>query len=159
MRERLKRAVLKTARPQGLESSNLSPSARLGIKLPKLFYLTASAKLNKPMEPNHISIEDFFKVELKMGKILSAEKVEGSEKLLKLMIDLGEEKPRQILSGVAKVAPEPESIVGKMVPVIANLAPRMMMGMESQGMMLCADDGMPVLLHPSHDVPPGSIVK
>lgn len=106
-----------------------------------------------------INIEDFFKVEIKIGKILSAEKVEGSEKLLKLMIDIGEETPRQILSGVARAIPEPETIVGKMVPILTNLAPRMMMGMESQGMMLCADNGLPVLLHPTEDVPPGSIVK
>src|SRR3989344_357700 len=88
------------------------------------------------------SIDDFNKLEIKIGKILSAEKVEGSEKLLKLSIDLGEEVPRQILSGVAK-AVTPEELAGKMVPVIANLSPRMMMGMESQGMMLCADDGAP----------------
>lgn len=106
-----------------------------------------------------ISLEDFLKVEIRMGKIISAEKVDGSEKLLKLMVDLNESAPRQILSGVAKAVPEPESIVGKMVPIIANLAPRQMMGMESQGMMLCADNGMPVLLHPAEDVLPGSIVK
>lgn len=113
-----------------------------------------------------INIEDFTKVEIRIGKILSAEKVEGSEKLLKLMIDIGEENPRQILSGVARVVPAPEVIVGKMVPILTNLAPRMMMGMESQGMMLCADNpstalgsGGPVLLHPTDDVPPGSIVK
>ncbi len=106
-----------------------------------------------------ITIDDFQKCEIKIGKILSAEKVEGSDKLLKLSIDLGEESPRQILSGVAKAIPDPASIVGQMVPIIANLAPRMMMGMESQGMMLCADDGSPVLLHPSHEVPPGSSVK
>lgn len=105
-----------------------------------------------------INIEEFFKVEIKIGKVLSAEKVEGSEKLLKLSIDLGEEVPRQILSGVAKVV-NPEEIVGKFVPIASNLAPRMMMGMESQGMMLCADDGEPVLLHPAKDVKPGSIVK
>ncbi|KKW14406.1 MAG: Methionine-tRNA ligase [Parcubacteria group bacterium GW2011_GWA2_50_10b] len=104
------------------------------------------------------SIDDFNKLEIKIGKILSAEKVEGSEKLLKLSIDLGEEVPRQILSGVAK-AVTPEELAGKMVPVIANLSPRMMMGMESRGMMLCADDGAPVLLHPAHDVSAGSLVK
>lgn len=106
-----------------------------------------------------INIDDLSKIEIKMGKILSAEKVEGSEKLLKLMVDLGETLPRQILSGVAKVVSEPETIVGKIVPIVANLAPRQMMGMESQGMMLCADDGAPVLLHPAEEVSPGSIVK
>lgn len=106
-----------------------------------------------------INIEDFFKIEIRIGKILSAERVEGSEKLLKLMIDLGETAPRQILSGISKAVPDPASIVGKMVPIIANLEPRQMMSMESQGMMLCADDGSPVLLHPASDVAPGSVVK
>lgn len=106
-----------------------------------------------------INIEEFFKVELRIGKILSAERMEGSEKLLRLMIDLGEETPRQILSGVAKAVSDPVELVGKLVPVVANLEPRKMMGTESQGMMLCANDGMPVFLHPAKDVSPGSIVK
>lgn len=106
-----------------------------------------------------INIEDFLKVEIKIGKILAAERVEGSEKLLKLSIDIGEATPRQILSGVAKAVSDPMELVGKFVPIIANLAPRMMMGMESQGMMLCADGDLPVFLHPAHDVVPGSVVK
>lgn len=106
-----------------------------------------------------INIDDFLKIEIKIGKILSAERVEGSEKLLKLMVDIGEEAPRQILSGVAKAVSDPAELVGKEVPILANLAPRMMMGMESQGMMLCADDGMPVFLHPAKEVPAGSVVK
>ena len=106
-----------------------------------------------------INIEDFFKAEIKIGKILSAERVEGSEKLLKLSVDLGEATPRQILSGIAKAVPEPNEIIGRLVPIISNLEPRTMMGMESQGMMLCADDDRPVLLHPAQEVPPGSVVK
>ena len=116
-----------------------------------------------------INIEDFLKIEIKMGKILSAEKMEGSEKLLRLMVDLGPSSAkasegegrdiRQILSGVAKAVSDPAELVGKLVPIVANLAPRMMMGMESQGMMLCADNGQPVLLHPASEVPPGSLVK
>jgi methionine--tRNA ligase beta chain len=106
-----------------------------------------------------INIEDFIKVEIRIGKILSAERVEGSEKLLRLIVDLGEESPRQILSGVAKAVTEPAELVGKMVPIAANLAPRMMMGMESNGMMLCADSDMPVFIHPAQEVAPGSLVK
>jgi methionine--tRNA ligase beta chain len=106
-----------------------------------------------------INIEDFFKVEIKVGKILSAERMDGSEKLLKLMVDLGEAVPRQILSGVAKAVSDPTELVGKFVPIVANLEPRQMMGMESQGMMLCADDGTPVFLHPAREVAPGSVVK
>ena len=113
-----------------------------------------------------ITIEDLQKCEIKIGKVLSAERVEGSEKLLKLLVDLGEETPRQILSGIAKVV-EPEALVDKLVPVVANLEPREMMGLVSQGMILCADDpstnlrtgGGPVLLHPAKDVPPGSSIK
>jgi methionine--tRNA ligase beta chain len=106
-----------------------------------------------------INITDFTKIEIRIGKILSAERVDGSEKLLKLSVDLGEENPRQILSGVAKAISDPSELVGKMVPIVANLEPRMMMGMESQGMMLCADSDLPVFLHPAQDVVPGSLVK
>lgn len=106
-----------------------------------------------------INIEDFQKIEIKIGKILSAEKLEGSDKLLKLQIDLGEEAPRQILSGIAEFTPDPASLVGKEVPVIVNLEPRQLRGETSYGMMLAADDGSPVLLHPAREVPPGSGVK
>lgn len=106
-----------------------------------------------------ITIEDLQKTEIRVGKILAAERVEGSEKLLKLVVDIGEPTPRQILSGVAKAVSDPAELVGKMVPIVANLAPRMMMGLESQGMMLCADSDQPVFLHPAKDVAPGSVVK
>lgn len=106
-----------------------------------------------------ITIEDFIKVEIRIGKVLSAERVEGSEKLLKLSVDLGEASPRQILSGVAKAVSDPSDLVGKLVPIATNLAPRMMMGMESNGMMLCADSDLPVFIHPAKDVVPGSLVK
>ena len=90
-------------------------------------------------------IDEFQKMDLRVGKILTADRVEGSEKLLKLSVDIGE--PRQILSGIAK-SYAPEDLVGREVVVIANLEPRMMMGMESQGMILAAhgEAGDPVLL-------------
>lgn len=106
----------------------------------------------------NITITDLQKCDIRIGKILAAERVEGSEKLLKLLVDLGEATPRQVLSGIAKVI-EPEALVGKLVPVVTNLEPRAMMGLESQGMILCVDDGGPVLLHPVKDVVPGSVVK
>lgn len=106
-----------------------------------------------------ITIDDLKKIEIRIGKVLSAERIEGSEKLLKLSIDLGEEVPRQILSGVAKAVSDPAELVGKMVPIVANLEPRQMMGMESQGMMLCSDDGSPVFLHPAREVSPGAEVR
>lgn len=82
-----------------------------------------------------ISIDDFKKVEIRVGEIISAEKIEGSDKLLKLRVNFGEEE-RQVLSGIAAYFPEPGALVGKRVPFVTNLAPRMMMGLESQAMIL-----------------------
>jgi len=87
-----------------------------------------------------ISIEDFKKAELKIAKILSAERVEGSEKLIKLKVSLGEEEERQLVAGIGK-AYEPEALIGKEIVVVANLEPRTMMGIESQGMLLAASKG------------------
>jgi methionine--tRNA ligase beta chain len=102
-----------------------------------------------------MTIDEFQKMDLRVGKIISAERVEGSEKLLKLQVDIGE--IRQILSGIAKTH-APEELVGREVVIIANLDPRMMMGMESQGMILAAhgENGEPVILVPEHEVPSGS---
>lgn len=102
-----------------------------------------------------MTIDEFQKMDLRVGKVLSAERVEGSEKLLKLSVDIGE--PRQILSGIAK-SYAPEDLVGREVIIIANLEPRMMMGMESQGMILAAhgEQGEPVMLAVEREVPPGA---
>ncbi len=112
-----------------------------------------------------ISFEDFKKLEIRIGKIVSAEKMEDSNKLLKLQVDFGpdEGKPgqiiqRQILAGIAKFY-EPEALVGKLCPFAFNLAPKMMGDIESQGMILCADGEGPVLLHPDKEIQPGSVVK
>ena len=85
------------------------------------------------MEP--ISIDDFKKVEIKIGEIKSAEKIEGSDKLLKLKVNFGSEE-RQVLSGIAAYFPEPQDLVGKKYPFVTNLAPRTIMGLESQAMIL-----------------------
>ena len=87
-------------------------------------------------EPAYISIDDVAKVEIKAGKILSAEPIEGSEKLLKLSVDFGEENPRTVLSGIAKFFPGGEGLSGKTAAFVTNLKPRPMMGMESQAMIL-----------------------
>jgi methionyl-tRNA synthetase len=107
-----------------------------------------------------MTIDEFQKSDLRVGKIVSAERVEGSEKLLKLQVDIAEPQPRQILSGIAK-AYAAEDIVGKSVVIIANLEPRMMMGMESNGMLLAAHgaDDAPVLFFPASDVPPGAKIS
>lgn len=115
-----------------------------------------------------ISIDDVVKLEIKMGKIVTAEKVDGSDKLLKFSVDFGGEV-RTIVSGVAK-AYAPEQMVGKMVPVITNLAPRKLKGIESQGMIIYAIDEtadpqtgipghLPIMLNPEKEVPPGSLVQ
>jgi methionyl-tRNA synthetase len=107
-----------------------------------------------------MTIDEFQKADLRVGKVIAAERVEGSEKLLKLQIDIAEPAPRQILSGIAKWY-APEDLVGKMVVIIANLDPRMMMGMESQGMLLAAhgEDGAAVVVSPTGDVPPGAKIS
>ena len=105
-----------------------------------------------------ITFDDFKKLEIRIGKILSAGKVEGTDKLLKLEIDFGAEK-RQIVAGIAETY-QPDQIMGKEVPVLMNLEPRTIRGVESQGMILAADNnGKPVILHPDREVPPGSIVR
>jgi tRNA-binding EMAP/Myf-like protein len=107
---------------------------------------------------DQISFEDFKKLEIKIGKILTAEKVEGSDKLLKLEVSFGEEK-RQIIAGIAQFY-APEALVGKECPFAYNLAPRVLKGLESQGMILCpSDENGPVLLHPDKEIPPGSAIK
>ena len=105
----------------------------------------------------YIGIEDFAKIELRAGEILTAERIPKADKLLKMTIDLGEETPRQILAGIAQYY-EPEKLVGRKVIVVANLAPRKMRGLESQGMILAAsigEEGRPVLAGFIEEVPNG----
>lgn len=107
-----------------------------------------------------ITIDDVKKVEIRAGKILSAEIIEGSDKLLKLSVDFGEEAPRTILSGIAKYFPGGEGLSGVTCGFVANLEPRAMMGLESQGMILATSgDNFFSLMRFSDDVPPGSLVK
>jgi methionine--tRNA ligase beta chain len=107
-----------------------------------------------------MTIDEFKNADLRVGKIVAAERVEGSEKLLKLQVEIGEDKPRQILSGIAKWY-SPDDLLEKEVVIIANLDPRMMMGMESQGMLLAAhgEDGVPVIIMPAKDVPFGAKIS
>jgi tRNA-binding EMAP/Myf-like protein len=122
-----------------------------------------------------INIEDFQKLEIKIGLIVSAEKVDGSDKLLKLKVNLGdnvvtlsedslEQKTsadlRQIISGIAAYYPDPAVLCGKRCAFIANLEPRKIFGMESQGMILAVSgEGFFSLLETSGDVLPGSRVR
>ena len=88
-----------------------------------------------------ITYEDFKKVELRVGKILTAEKIEGSEKLLKLEVDFAEESPRQIISGIQKYFPEENYLVGRRCMFVTNLEPRKLMGLESNGMLFAVGGG------------------
>ena len=116
----------------------------------------------EPVEekPNYLTIEEFNKIEARIGEVISAEAVEGSEKLIRLMINFGEEKPRQILSGI-RTWYEPETLVGKKMLFVVNLAPRKMMGLESQGMLMAVDgiDESPVFLIPEKEIKVGSKVR
>ena len=113
-----------------------------------------------PASNAKITIDDFAKVELRVGIVKSAEKVQGADKLLKVMVDIGDEV-RQVLAGIA-LAYAPEDLVGRKVVVVANLAPRKMRGQESNGMLLAASDGpdgKPVLVTFAEDIPAGAKVK
>ncbi len=108
----------------------------------------------------NITIDDFAKIEIRFGKILSAETVEGADKLIKFMVDVGEENPRQILSGIRDRFIEWESLVGKMVPVVMNLPTRKLKGLDSQGMILYAvGDTEFASIHPNKDITPGTRVS
>jgi methionyl-tRNA synthetase len=106
-----------------------------------------------------IQYEDFSKLDLRIGTITAAEKVEKADKLLKLEIDLGFEK-RTVVSGIA-LHFKPEEIIGKQVTVVANLAPRKMRGIESNGMILMAEDegGKLKFINPDEDTTNGSTVS
>ncbi len=121
-----------------------------------------SVPLNKPVTATvdgKISIEDFAKVELRVAQVKVAEKVKGADKLLRLEVDLGTET-RQILAGIAE-AYAPETLVGRKIVIVANLAPRKMRGLESNGMLLAAslEGGKPVLAGFLEDVPIGARLK
>ena len=107
-----------------------------------------------------ISIDDFTKVEMRVGQVKSAERVAGADKLLKVMVDVGEEV-RQIVAGIA-TAYQPEQLVGRKVVVVVNLQPRKLRGVESNGMIVAASvgsEGKPVLAGFLEDVPVGSRLK
>jgi methionyl-tRNA synthetase len=110
-----------------------------------------------------IGIEDFLKVELRVGEIKVAERIPKADKLLRFEIDLGEDQPRQILAGLAEYY-EPEKLIGRKVVVVANLKPRKMRGLESQGMICAASlennsDDAPALATFLEDVKIGARLK
>jgi methionyl-tRNA synthetase len=134
----------------------------------------AAAEATQPLPPmkhateadavgvtNFIEIDDFAKVDLRVGQVLSAERIPKADKLLLLKIDLAEEQPRQVLAGIAQYY-EPEKLIGRKIVVVANLKPRKLRGLESQGMVVAAsygEEGRPVLATFTEDVPNGARLK
>lgn len=107
-----------------------------------------------------ISYDDFAKVEIKVGKILSAEKIPETDKLLKLSVDFASDV-RQIVSGISMYFPEPQTLVGKKCMFVTNLEPRTIKGFESNGMLFAVStaDGKFSLLEPNADIPEGTKAK
>jgi methionyl-tRNA synthetase len=113
-----------------------------------------------PIADGKISIDDFMKVELRVGQVKAAEKVKGADKLLRLEVDIGTEV-RQLVAGIA-LAYKPEDLIGRKVVIVANLQPRKLRGLESNGMIVAAsvgEDGKPVLAGFLEDVPVGAKLK
>jgi methionyl-tRNA synthetase len=123
--------------------------------------LQATADIKPAAEETHyISIDDFTKVDLRIAKITNAEHVEGADRLLKLTLDVGEEKTRQVFAGI-KSAYDPATLVGRLTIMVANLAPRKMKFGMSDGMVLAASDesGGPFIMSPDAGAQPGMRVK
>ena len=148
-----KGAIVVSETPTPETSTPAAPAAPVAAVTPEAPAVAAPAAPAATPE-SFITIDDFMKVELRVAKILTAEKMPKSKKLLKLSVDAGEATPRTILAGIAE-SYEPEAIVGRSVVIVANLAPRPMMGLVSQGMVLAAslDGGPAMLLNPDPAVP------
>jgi methionyl-tRNA synthetase len=127
--------------------------------LPPVSAPVAPTSVTAPPVDNRISIDDFMKVELRTAKVLTAEKVEKSKKLLKLSVDVGTEH-RTLVAGIAE-AYEPEALVGKTVVIVFNLKPAKLMGIESNGMVLAAspDGGKPTIVSFEVAPEPGTRVR
>jgi methionyl-tRNA synthetase len=111
-------------------------------------------------ETSRIPIDDFAKVDMRVGRVLSAEPVKGASKLLHLKVDIGEPQPRTIVAGIAEAYP-PEQLIGRKVVIVANLEPRKLRGIQSDGMIVAAslEGGAPVLAGFLEDVPVGARLK
>lgn len=109
------------------------------------------------METDKITITDFSKVEVKVGTVLLCEVVPDTDKLLRLMIDVGEAEPRQIISGIAAYVPDPSSLVGRQLAFVTNLEPRTLRGLQSDGMLFAVGEGDTfAFMTPDRVVPPGT---
>lgn len=111
------------------------------------------------IEKTYATIDDFQKIEIRLGTVLSVEVVEGADKLYILKVDLGEDAPRQILSGIRAFV-TPDDLLGKQFPFVTNLAPRMLRGHESEGMILAGSEAETLaLLNPTKQLPNGTRLR
>jgi methionyl-tRNA synthetase len=146
--------------PRFDEHQERSVLGRLGVEIAPAEKKKAPAMTEaEPSKDDFIEFDDFAKVDLRVAVIKEAEKVEKSKKLLRLIVDAGEGEPRQILAGISEHY-APEDLIGRRVVIVANLKPRKLMGLESQGMVLAAsDDNGLSILGVDKDVEPGSSAK
>ncbi len=103
-----------------------------------------------------ITYDEFAKIELKVGLVQAVEKVQGADKLLKMTVDTGDPEPRTIVAGIAQAYPDPQALAGKRIVVVTNLAPRVLRGITSQGMLLAANHSVITV---DETVPPGTQVR
>lgn len=148
-------------RIEAMANEELNPPPATQAAKPAASAAPAGAAPAAPTSPEKISIEDFAKVEMRVGQIKTAERIMGADKLLKLTVDIGTEI-RQICAGIAQYY-EPEKLIGRKVAVVVNLAPRKLRGVESNGMIIAAavgPEGRPVLAgFPDEDVEVGARLK
>lgn len=105
-----------------------------------------------------ITYEEFQRLDIRIGTVKGADRVEGTDRLIRLLVDIGTEQ-RVVVAGMAHTY-SPEEFIGRQVPILVNLQPRKLKGIESQGMILAVDvEGRPYLLQPDREVPPGSKVR
>jgi methionyl-tRNA synthetase len=152
-----------TATPAGTGAGAGQPAAQVATQAahgPTNGSPAPKAAAATPAADGKITIDDFLKVEMRVGEVKFAEKVKGADKLLRLEVDIGTEV-RQVVAGIA-VSYDPEKLIGRKVVIVANLAPRKLRGLESNGMIVAAsfgEEGKPVLASFLEDVPVGSKLK
>ena len=143
-----------------MENQSQKPAAAPAPAAPANAPVPAAVPAAAPAATEKIGIEDFAKVEMRVGQIQTAERIAGADKLLKLTVDIGTEV-RQICAGIAQFY-EPETLIGRKVAVVTNLAPRKLRGVESNGMIVAASvgpEGRPVLAGFLEDVEVGARLK
>ena len=151
------------AQPAGVGASSGQPATQAvagAVGAPPLSPVVGDRVGTSAAADNKITIDDFAKVEMRVGEVKVAEKVKGADKLLRMEVDIGTEV-RQIVAGIAK-AYEPEKLIGRKVVIVTNLQPRKLRGLESNGMIVAAslgEDGQPVLAAFLEDVPVGARLK